>query len=425
MAILPEPAVEFHDHRSLQNIREGITKFGAYDHVRRDIELVPVCAAQHGERLAGLIERLRNGKMRYLGSERTFSSRLTYSSIVATATEDVSADVLRLLEHHPEWIGDPNLPRLFLVHTPEAGYALDDEGSPYYRIKRLLLERGIPCQMVDTPTMVNPDYKDLNLALNITAKVGVAPWVLPGSIPDADFFIGLSYTASTRGSQERLMGFANVFNQYGRWEFYSGSGEAFAYDQRTMWYERLVKETLQQLDHQLSETPRVYFHYSAKFSHDDREAMLRAARAIRPRGTYTFVWINKHHSVRLYDGRAEGDGSLARGSYVIGGPSQVYLSTTGFNPYRAVLGTPQALELNAYVAPPSPGTGRVNPDLRALASQILSLTKLNWASTDSLCAEPITTKYAGDIAYLTAAFLRQEGAPFQLHPVLKRTPWFI
>jgi len=56
---------------------------------------------------------------------------------------------------------------------------------------------------------------------------------------------------------------------------------------------------------------------------------------------------------------------------------------------------------------------------------VLSLTKLNWASTDSLSAEPITTEYARDIAYLTAAFLRQHGETFRLHPVLERTPWFI
>jgi hypothetical protein len=38
--------------------------------------------------------------------------------------------------------------------------------------------------------------------------------------------------------------------------------------------------------------------------------------------------------------------------------------------------------------------------------------------------EPITTKYAGEIAYLTAAFMRQ--APtFALHPALERTPWFL
>ena len=82
------------------------------------------------------------------------------------------------------------------------------------------------------------------------------------------------------------------------------------------------------------------------------------------------------------------------------------------------------LEVNVHVEP-APGAPLTHPDLRALANQVLSLTKLNWASTDSLCAEPITTKYAGDIAYLTAAFLRQDAGTFHLHPVLERTPWFI
>ena len=59
-----------------------------------------------------------------------------------------------------------------------------------------------------------------------------------------------------------------------------------------------------------------------------------------------------------------------------------------------------------------------------MAGQIPGLTRFNWALTDSLCAEPITTKCAGDVAYLTAAFMRQEGS-FGLHPVLERTPWFI
>ena len=61
---------------------------------------------------------------------------------------------------------------------------------------------------------VGPDWKDLNLALNVTAKCGVTPWVLPDAIPDADFFVGLSYTQSSDG--RRIMGFANVFNNYGK-----------------------------------------------------------------------------------------------------------------------------------------------------------------------------------------------------------------
>lgn len=183
----------------------------------------------------------------------------------------------------------------------------------------------------------------------------------------------------------------------------------------------MIRQTLSRLS--LSETPHIYFHYSAKFSREDQAAILRAARSVRPQGTYSFVWINTHHNVRLYDSRVETDGSLSRGSYVITSPNQIYLSTTGYNPYRKALETPVVLEINIWTEQPS-GVPNPAPDLKALAVHILSLTKLNWASTDSLCAEPITTKYAGDIAYLTDAFLRQNQS-FCLHPVLEKTPWFI
>ncbi len=101
----------------------------------------------------------------------------------------------------------------------------------------------------------------------------------------------------------------------------------------------------------------------------------------------------------------------------------IYLSTTGYNPFRRALGTPKPLEVSAWIHRPEE-LPRAELDLRVLAVQVLNLTKLNWASTDSFCGEPITLKYAGNIAYLTAAFLRQS-EPFNLHPVLEKTPWFI
>jgi argonaute-like protein implicated in RNA metabolism and viral defense len=244
------------------------------------------------------------------------------------------------------------------------------------------------------------------------------PWVLPDAIPDADFFIGLSYTQNSRKESARLMGYANVFNQYGRWEFFSGNAETFTFEERALHFSLLVRETMERLT--LSPTSHIHFHYSKQFSYEERAAILQAARAVYPECTYSFVWINQDHIIRLYDRRAETDGSLSRGSYVVTSPNQFYLSTTGYNPYRKALGTPQMLE----VIVSTEGNSGANLDLRAIASQILSLTKLNWASTDSLCGEPITTKYAGDIAYLTAAFLRQ-GTPWQLHKVLERTPWFL
>ena len=311
------------------------------------------------------------------------------------------------------------LSRIFLVYTPEQGYAADDESSPYYVVKRLLLEKGIPCQMVDTPTLVDPDWKDLNLALNITAKCSVTPWVLPDAIPDADFFVGLSYTQSQEG--QRVMGFANVFNRYGKWEFYSGNTVSFDNEERAKNLAKLVHETLQRLT--LSLTPNIIFHYSARFSRDEQTAILEAARGVRSQGTFTFVWINLHHNVCFFDSRAESDGSVRRGSYMQTSPRQVFLSTTGYNPFRRTTGTSKPLQINARVCR-SEGAPNAEPDMKALAVQVLSLTKLNWASTDAFCGEPITLKYARDIAYLTAAFLRQSEA-FKLHPALEQTPWFL
>ena len=418
---LPEPPVEFRRHQLSSDVRTGITKYGAYGDEPQEIELIPVCLNPMHKGMEELIARLTRGRYRYLGSERTFATKFSYPTIVTVDhVEDIRGEIERLLAQRTESQTDARARSLFLVHTPEEGYSLDDHAAPYYVNKRLLLEGGMPCQMVDTPTLRNADWKDLNLALNICAKCGVRPWVLPDAIPDADFFVGLSYTQSSDG--RRIMGFASVFNSYGRWEFYRGNTSWFDFEDRDVRLAGLVEETLTRLESRLSSTPRVVFQYSAKLSQPDREAILGAARKIRPEGIYTFVWVNSHHNVRFYDRRPDTDGSLRRGSYVEAGPNKLYLSTTGYNPFRRMMGTPKPLEVSAWVE--RPDGGRHRPDLRVLALQALSLTKLNWASTDAFCGEPITLKYARDIAYLTAAFLRQS-EPFKLHPSLEATPWFI
>ncbi len=421
---LNEPEVEFRHHKSSANVREGITKFGSYDNDGHRIEIVPVCLEPFKAQMGGLIQRLMEGKVKYKGAERTFSTKFSYTTVVtASSPHDLDYEIRRLLGQNPKWCGDSTLGRLFLVQCPEVGYLSDDETSPYYVTKRRLLEAGVPCQMVDSPTLQNPDWKDLNLALNITAKCGVTPWVLPERIPDADFFIGLSYTQSRTG--QRIMGFANVFNNYGRWEFYAGNTTTFDVNKRSEHLAGLVKDALKRLqqNHSLPSSANLVIHHSVRISRDDRTAILNAARSVVPEVSMSFVWVNSHGNTRLFDTRPETDGSVRRGSFVSLSSRTVLLSTTGTNPFRKALGTPRPLELsvlhfNPHKDKPSDYDGR------SLSIQVLSLTKLNWASTDAFCGEPITVKYASDIAYLTAAFLRQK-EPFKLHPVLESTPWFI
>jgi len=421
---LNEPEVEFRDRRSSPDVREGITRYGSFDSKPHVIELVPVCVAEYKSRMDQLIARLMEGKHKYRGSERTFATRFGYNAVVTVdRLADLDTEVHRLLKQHPEWCGTRDHNRLFLVHCPEEGYSSDDERAPYYTVKRRLLEAGLPCQMVDSPTLDNPDWKDLNLALNVIAKCGVTPWVLPECIPDADFFVGLSYTESRDG--QRIMGFANVFNSYGRWEFYAGNTTTFDVSRRAEHLAALARTTLEKLRqaHSLRASANLIFHHSVRISREDRTSILRSLRSVAPDVEVTFVWINSHNNIRLFDARPETDGSVRRGSYIPLSKRRILLSTTGNNPYRKAMGTPRPLELSAlHFAPRADEPS--DYDQRSLAIQVLSLTKLNWASTDAFCGEPITVKYAGDIAYLTAAFLRQR-EPFQLHPSLESTPWFI
>ena len=183
-----EPDVEFGHRGATANIREGITTFGAFSDNRKELDVVAVVQPGYEQKMRELVARLQSGAYKYKGSERTFSTRFHLSQISSTQEISVDQECGRLIREYPDWVGNENLSRLLLVHTPEAGYALDDVSSPYFRAKRVLLESGVPCQMVDTPTLQNPDWKDLNLALNLVAKAGVTPWVLPDCIPDADFF---------------------------------------------------------------------------------------------------------------------------------------------------------------------------------------------------------------------------------------------
>jgi predicted HTH transcriptional regulator len=422
--LLNEPAVEFRDHHKLPDIREGITKFGSFDITQHKIELVPICLVNKRKEMDSLIQRLKAGKYKYRGAERTFATRFIYSTIVTVnSPEELHKEVERLLSEHPEWLGNTKLNRLFLVHTPKADYSIDDETSPYYVVKRRLLEAGIPCQMVDTDTIQNPDWKDLNLSLNIIAKCGITPWVLPENIPDADFFVGLSYTQSRKG--QKILGFANVFNSYGKWEFYTGNTSTFDARKRSEHLATLSLSVLKRLKREqtLPTQLSLVFHHSVRISKDDYSAILAAVRTISPDASISFVWINPHNNFRLFDSKVDTDGSLQRGDYVTISRRRLLLSTTGYNTYRKAIGTPRPIEISVNYYPTSTTTPAIY-DTRTLALQVLNLTKLNWASTDSFTAEPITVKYARNIAYLTAAFLRQS-EPFQLHQVLERTPWFL
>ncbi|MBO9530652.1 MAG: hypothetical protein J7514_12930, partial [Acinetobacter oleivorans] len=97
---LKEPQVEFSKHKSSPDVREGITQFGSYDNSPKNIEIIPLCGSNFHSNMQALIDRLRTGKFKYKGSERTFGVKLTYNTVINAEPQSLQKEIGRLLEQH-------------------------------------------------------------------------------------------------------------------------------------------------------------------------------------------------------------------------------------------------------------------------------------------------------------------------------------
>lgn len=417
---LQEPSVSF-DHvdrtKRGKDILKGLTNYGAYDKPGSHIRLLLITTRETKLVMERLVQRLNRGSMRYPGAHKTFGSEMEVSSVLACEGIDEYEDAIRDFSR-TDSAKETNVALVFL---PKDAGAIDLK-HPYYSVKGQLLKEGIVSQMVDRTTLYNPEWRDLNLALNIYAKAGHTPWVLDEALPGADLFIGLSSSVAKRGQKVvKMMSYVNVFDSYGRWKFYEGDSKAFDFDDRLNHYEKLVKESLAAYKAEKGTNIRnVHIHLTKPFSAQERRVISAAIRTTAPEASVIFVSINSHHVVRMYDLSEANDGRVTRSTYLVKDGTRLYVATTGSNIFdsKAKMGTPIPLELTLWADPPE-----ALPAVSQIGQQVLSLTRLNWASTRSFCHEPITTKYAGDIAKLMTAFM--EDPEFTVNTRLRGVPWFL
>lgn len=415
---LRDPKAQF-DSKGLrqdEDILHGLTTFGSFEKPGAEIPIVVMCPASWASKMQAFIGRLRQGHQRYRGIETTFGVRFGAVTTVISETQEYETNVAEAIVQLP-----PESRPIFIVFAPERGFSRANYDSPYYRLKRILLEAGYPSQMVKEDTLENPEWKDVNFALDVFAKSGFVPWVLSEGMPNADLFIGLSSSLIThKGRRQRAIGYANVFDDFGRWLFYQGASASVPYEERNAMFAELLRTITRDYQAKRRKLQWVQIHHSAKLRREDQEAIAQGILHEAPDAAISFVHVNEHNAFRLFDESRKGDGAAARGTWVILSPNRFVIVTTGPNPVgQKYLGTPRPLEIRV---------NRVNArgqlDLAIYAQHVLSLTRLNWASTRSFCHAPIPIKFAHDIAYLMNVFLAT-GADFQLHNRLRDTPWFL
>lgn len=413
---LIEPYSSF-DHedetKKSQKILDGLMQFGSYDKPKKELNIVVVYPSNVKRQIISLLEKISTGQYRYQGMEKTFGAKIKIMDRIETKDINEYLDRCKAFVQRPDFLEAD----IFFVYMPEdigkASYT-----SPYYEVKKFLLKNGIPSQMVDQETLNDPKYKEANIALNIFAKSGYTPWVLDEEMKDADLFIGLSYSAIKRfGVIDRMMAYVNVFDKFGRWKFYQGDVATFPYDERHKKYRDLIRSSIQryQNENQGTEIKKLHIHYTQKFKKDDRIAIINEVKKLMPDSETIFVYINSNTPIRLFD-KTTPDGSIERGTYIVTSKNRFWLATTGQNQLnQRGMGTPKIFEITVY--------SEKGVDLKNIAQHILNLTKLNWASVKSFCREPITTKYAGKIAYFMNIFMNDSS--FSISERIRNKPWFL
>lgn len=415
---LQEPKIQFDSkgNRQDEDILRGLTTFGAFEKPLQEIPLVTICPERWAAKMQAFIARLRSGDQRFRGIEKTFGIRSGNITTVIAETHEYETKAGETISQLPE-----DVKPVFIVFAPERGISRANYSSSYYRLKHFLLESGYPSQMVKESTLEDPKWKDLNFALDIFAKAGYVPWVLSEGMPKADLFIGLSSSIITyKGQRQRILGYANVFDDFGRWLFYRGAPDSVKFEQRNEMFNSLLRRVTKEYQAVKRKLQWVHIHHSAKLRWKDREEIARGVLAEAPEAEISFVHINRRNAFRLFDKSPKGDGAAKRGTWVILSPNTFIINTIGPNPLgQKYMGTPRPLEIRV---------NRINTsgklDLAIYAQHILSLTRLNWASTRSFSHDPITIKFANEIAYLMNAFLII-GGTFRLHDSLRDTPWFL
>ncbi len=415
---LKDPPVAFdHADRSKRahDIISGLTTFGAYERPTSDLRLVLITTKSRRVEMENLVGRLNKGAARYPGARKVFGRQLIVRERLVCGNvgeyEDAIAQFVRTDARRDVDVA--------LVYVPEDGDTTSPN-HPYFQVKRVLLHEGLGTQVVDEDTVLDPKWRDLNLALNAYAKAGYAPWVLDEPLEGADLFIGLSSSTLHRDRDiVRMMGYVNVFDSYGRWRFYEGGSTAFLFEDRLRHFSSLVRSSVAAYKAKNGGDLRsVHIHLTKCFSEDERRVLAEAVRAASPGASTVFVWVNRDHPLRLYNVDRD-DGRINRGSYLLYDSTRTYLTTTGGNIHGQMgMGTPVPLELTVWADPPD-----ATPPIDQVAQQVLSLTRLNWASTHDFCHEPVTTKYAGKIAWLMTRLA--EDPSFSLNPSLRRVPWFL
>lgn len=429
----------------------GLTNFGPYDSITFDIKtpnILCICNKSNRGVFTNFLSSLKDG----LPQSRFFQKGLQRKYDL----QDVLYNIREIQEFTvEEYLNairneDENKPHLAIIEIPAAFKRYDDRNNPYYAIKAKLLSLEIPVQYVTSEIIKSHNEFILNsLALQIYAKMGGIPWVLPSQRSvDREIVIGIGHSwlrknQYARAEQNRVVGITTFLSSDGQY-LLADKVKDVAFENYFTELLRSLKNSIQRLSNEQGwsegETVRLIFHIFKPIKNTEFDVVSQLVREISQyKIKFAFVTISQHHPNMLFDINQTGVQKFGNtiGAFIPNRASNIFLDSEtcivqmlGPNEFKtAKQGMSKPIQIKIRTPQGNYDNNGLNDlifhDLSYITQQIFSFTYLSWRSFLP-GEEPATMKYSNLISRLLGKMRSVPGWDAdKLNYGLKRKKWFL
>ena len=431
----------------------GLSNFGPYDSAIFDIKtprIICICNQRNRGTFTKLLSNLKDG----IPASKYFKKGLQRKYDL----QDISFDIHEIQGYEVEEYlrvvrdNDGAKPHLAIIEIPASFKRLDDSSNPYYRIKAKMLSLEIPVQFITSEIINRHNEYILNaMALQIYAKMGGTPWVLPSQRSvDREIIIGIGHSWLRKnqyaGSESnRVVGITTFMSSDGQY-LLGDKVKDVPFEDYFQELLKSLKSSIQRLSTEQGwtdgDTVRLIFHIFKPIKNTEFDVVSQLVREMSQyKIRFAFVTISKFHPTAMFDIDQRGvfayGTSVRKGEFIpsrgtnvfldaetavvqMFGPNELKTSRHNMSkPIQIRIRTPQGNYDNADL------NDLLFHDLAYITQQIFSFTYLSWRSFLP-GEEPATMKYSNLISNLLGKMRTVPGwDPDSLSYGLKRKKWFL
>lgn len=431
----------------------GLNNFGPYDSLTFDIkEPVLLCICHKDNRgsytsfLASLKDGLPNSKYFKKGFPKKYDLKNVQINLEEITNYDLQ-EYLKILRNNE------TKPDLAIIEIPDSFRKLADKDNPYYKIKAKLLSLEIPVQFITNSKIMRFDEFILNsIGLQLYAKLGGTPWVLPSNRSiDREIIIGIGHSwireNQYKGTElNRVVGITTFFSSDGQY-LLGDKVKDVSYNE---YFDELIKSlrlSFKNLEKEQGwkedDTIRLIFHIFKPIKNVEFDVISQLIKEFEKyKIQFAFVTISDMHPFLLFNPAQKGvpkyyGSAELKGEYIPDRSNNVFIDSTTC--LLQMFGAKELKTNRHGMTPPiqikirTPQTNNENSlidkylftDLSYIVQQIYSFSYLSWRSflPHQL---PATMLYSNLIAKILGKLRNIEGWDSDnLNYKLKRKKWFL